>query len=124
MLAYRDLTNRIIGLAIEVHRTIGPGLLESAYAECLCDELAQAGVPFQREAGEPVTYKGRTLPLGFRADILVADVVVVEVKAVAALLPAHDAQILTYLRMSHIRVGLLMNFHAKRLKDGLRRFIV
>jgi GxxExxY protein len=124
MLAYRDLTNRIIGLAIEVHRTIGPGLLESVYAECLCDELAQAGVPFQRQVGVPVTYKGRSLPLGFRADILVADVVIVEVKAVAALLPAHDAQILTYLRMSHIRIGLLMNFHATRLKDGLRRFIV
>ena len=70
MLAYRDLTNRIIGLAIEVHRTIGPGLLESVYAECLCDELAQAGIPFQPQAGVPVTYKGKTLPLGFRADIL------------------------------------------------------
>jgi GxxExxY protein len=124
MLAYRDLTNRIIGLAIEVHRTIGPGLLESVYAECLCDELAQAGIPFQPQAGVPVTYKGKTLPLGFRADILVADAIIVEVKAVAALLPAHDAQVLTYLRMSHIRVGLLMNFHAIRLKDGLRRFIV
>jgi GxxExxY protein len=124
MLAYRDLTNRIIGLAIEVHRTIGPGLLESVYAECLCDELAQAGIPFQPQAGVPVTYKGKTLPLGFRADILVADAIIVEVKAVAALLPAHDAQVLTYLRMSHIRVGLLMNFHAIRLTDGLRRFIV
>jgi GxxExxY protein len=124
MLAYRDLTNRIIGLAIEVHRTIGPGLLESVYAECLCGELAQASIPFQRQVGVPVTYKGRTLPLGFRADILVADAVVAEVEAVAALLPAHDAQVLTYLRMSHIRVGLLMNFYATRLKDGLRRFIV
>jgi GxxExxY protein len=124
MLAYRDLTEHIIGLAIEVHRTIGPGLLESVYDECLCDELTQAGIPFQRQVGVPVTYKGKTLPLGFRADILVADAVVVEVKAVAALLPAHDAQVLTYLRMSHIRVGLLTNFHATRLKDGLRRFIV
>ncbi|MFL5252866.1 MAG: GxxExxY protein [Rhodopila sp.] len=124
MLAYRDLTNRIIGLAIEVHRTIGPGLLESVYAECLYDELAQAGIPFQRQVGVPVTYKGRTLPLGFRADILVADAVVAEVEAVAALLSAHDAQVLTYLRMSHIRVGRLMNFYATRLKDGLRRFIV
>jgi GxxExxY protein len=124
MLVYRDLTNRIIGLAIEVHRTIGPGLLESVYDECLCDELAQADIPFQRQVGVPVTYKGKILPLGFRADILVAGAVVVEVKAVATLLPAHDAQVLTYLRMSHIRIGLLMNFHAKRLKDGLRRFIV
>jgi GxxExxY protein len=124
MLAYRDLTNRIIGLAIEVHRTIGPGLLESVYTECLADELAQAGIPFQREVGVPVTYKGKPLPLGFRADILVADAILIEVKAVAALLPTHDAQVLTYLRMSHIRIGLLMNFHAIRLRDGLRRFIV
>ena len=124
MLACRDLTNRIIGLAIEVHRTIGPGLLESVYAVCLCDELAQAGLLFQREVGVPVTYKGRTLPLGFRADILVDDAVLIEVKAVAALLPAHDARVLTYLRMSPIRIGLLMNFHAIRRKDGLRRFIV
>jgi GxxExxY protein len=85
MLACRDLTNRIIGLAIEVHRTVGPGLLESIYAACLCDELAQAAIPVQREVGLPVTYKGRTLPLGFRADILVADAVLVEGKAVAAL---------------------------------------
>src|SRR5690242_16834662 len=124
MLAYRDLTNRIIGLAIEVHRTIGPGLLESVYAECLCDELAQAGMLFQRQVGMPVAYKGRPLPLGFRADILVVDAVVVEVKATPALLPAHEAQVLTWLRMSHIRIGLLMNVHATRLKDGLHRFIV
>ena len=124
MLAYRDLTNRIIGLAIEVHRMIGPGLLESVYAACLCDELAQAGIPFQRQVGVPVTYKGRTLPLGCRAERLVADAVLIKVKAVAALLPAHEAQVLTHLRMSLIRVGLMMNFHATRLKDGLHRFIV
>src|SRR3954471_2353280 len=123
MLAYRDLTNRIIGLAIEVHRTIGPGLLESVYAECLYDELAQAGIPFQRQVGVPVTYKGKTLSLGFRADILVADAVLIEVNAIAALLPAHDGQVLTYLRTGPIRIGLLMNFHAPRLKDSPRRFI-
>ncbi|MDR3533424.1 MAG: GxxExxY protein [Rhodopila sp.] len=124
MLQHRDLTDRIIGLAIEVHRTTGPGLLESVYTECLSDELEQAGIPFQREVMVPVTYKAKTLPLGFRADNLVANAVILEIKAVAALLPTHDAQILTYLRMSRIRVGLLMNFHAIRLRDGLRRFIV
>ncbi|MDR3536051.1 MAG: GxxExxY protein [Acetobacteraceae bacterium] len=124
MLEQRALTERIIGLAIEVHRHIGPGLLESVYAECLCLELEQAGLPFQREVQVPVIYKGKVMPLGFRADILVADTVLIEIKAVVALLPAHDTQILTYLRMSRIRVGLLMNFHAARLVDGLRRFVV
>jgi GxxExxY protein len=124
MLQHRDLTNRIIGLAIEVHRSTGQGLLESVYSECLADKLSQAGIPFQREIVVPVIYKGKTLALGFRADILAARAVLLEIKAVAALLPTHDAQILTYLRMSQIRVGLLMNFHAPRLKDGLRRFIV
>ena len=124
MLKHRDLTGRIIGLAIEVHRAIGPGVLESVYSECLADELRQAGIPFQREVMVPVVYKGRTLPLGFRADIVVANAVLLEIKAVATLLPAHDAQLLTYLRISQIQIGLLMNFHATRLQDGLRRFIV
>ena len=124
MLQQRALTERIIGLAIEVHRFVGPGLLESVYRECLCLELEQAGIRFETEVAVPVVYKGSTIPLGFRADILVHGVVMVEVKALASLLPAHEAQILTYLRMSGIRVGLLMNFHAKLLKDGLLRFVV
>jgi GxxExxY protein len=124
VLHHRDLTGRIIGLAIEVHRTVGPGLLEAFYSECLADELEQAGIPFQRQIPAPAVYKGKTLPLGFRADIVVANAVLLEIKAVTALLAAHDAQILTYLRMSQIRIGLLLNFHAIRLKDGLRRFIV
>ena len=124
MLEQGELTERIIGLAIEVHRTIGPGLLESVYAGCLCLELEHAGIPFESQVMVPVVYKGITIPLGFRSDILVANAVILEIKAVATLLPTHDAQILTYLRMSHVRIGLLMNFHAPRLKDGLRRFIV
>jgi GxxExxY protein len=124
MLEHRDLTNRIIGLAIEVHRIVRPGLLESVYAGCLSAELEHAGIPFQREVMVPVIYKGKTIRLGFRADILVANLILLEIKAVATLLPVHDAQILTYLRMSQIRVGLLLNFHAVRLKDGLRRFIL
>jgi GxxExxY protein len=106
VLEHRDLTDRIIGLAIEVHRTVGPGLLESICSECLAEELDQAGIHFQRQVAVPVVYKGKTLAAGFRADILVANAVLLEIKAVAALLPTHDAPILTYLRMSQIRVGL------------------
>jgi GxxExxY protein len=124
MLEARGLTDRIIGLAIGVHRTVGPGLLESVYRECLSDELTADGIHHQREVGIPVTFKGKTLPVGFRADIIVEDKVIIEVKAIDALAPVHEAQLLTYLRMSQIRVGLLMNFHAPRLKDGLRRFIM
>jgi GxxExxY protein len=117
-------TERVIGLAIEVHRMVGPGLLESVYTECLGMELEQSGIPFVIQAPVPVLYKGRTIPLGFRTDVLVADVIILEIKAVAAVLPAHEAQLLTYLRMSGISVGLLMNFHARLLKDGLLRFVV
>jgi len=124
MLLARQLTEQVIGLAIEVHRVTGPGMLESVYEGCLCHELAQAGIAFDRQVGIPVTYKGVQFEEGFRADILVARQVVVEIKAVAKLVPAHDAQVLTYLRMSGLRVGPLFNFHAPPLKDGLRRFII
>ena len=124
MLELNALSNRVIGLAIDVHRAIGPGLLETVYQECMCMELADAGIPFQSQAMVPVQYKGRSIPLGFRSDIVVADAIILEIKAVAAMVPAHEAQILTYLRMSGLRLGFLMNFHAPKLKDGLRRFIV
>ena len=118
------LSNRLIGLAIDVHRAIGPGLLETVYQECICMELEDAGISFQSQVMVPVRYKGRWMPLGFRADIVVEDAVILEIKAVAAIVPAHEAQILTYLRMSGMRLGLLMNFHAVKLKDGLKRFVV
>lgn len=124
MLEYRGLTERVIGLAIDVHPTIGPGLLESIYADCLADELKVAGIGCQREVPIPVVYKGRRLDKGFRADLLIDEAVIVEVKAVAELAPIHDAQLLTYLRMSGLRVGLIFNFHAVRLVDGMRRRIV
>jgi GxxExxY protein len=120
----RELSNQIIGLAIEVHRTVGPGLLEKVYQECLCLEPATAGIPFEREVLVPVVYKGRTIQMGFRADIVVAEAIILEIKAVASIVPAHEAQILTYLRMSGIKVGFIMNFHARRLTDGLLRFVV
>jgi GxxExxY protein len=123
VLQHQALTERIIGLAIEVHRKTGPGLLVSVYAACLCFELEHAGIPLSRQVNIPVTYKGMSIPPGFRADILVDDGVILAIKAVPALLPAHDAQRRTYLRMSGIPVGLLLNFHAVRLKDGLRRFV-
>jgi GxxExxY protein len=124
MLEHRELTDRIIGLAIEVHRAVGTGLLESVYAECLGLELHQANIPFESQVMVPVVYKGTTIPMGFRADIVVGNAIILEIKAVAALIPAHESQLITYLRMSQIRIGLLMNFHAQGLKDGLRRFIV
>jgi GxxExxY protein len=124
MLLARELTERVIGLAIEVHRLIGPGMLESVYEGCLCYELGQAGIAFERQTGISVAYKGVQFDEGFRADILVDRQLILEIKAVASILPAHEAQVLTYLRMSGLRLGLLFNFHARLLKDGLRRFVI
>jgi len=115
------LTEQVIGAAIEVHRELGPGLLESAYEACLCHELASRGLRLQRQVALPVRYKGVHLDCGYRLDLVVEDRVVVEVKAVEALLPVMEAQLLTYLRLSGKRVGLLINFHARVLKDGIRR---
>ncbi len=124
MLELDALSNRVMGLAIEMHRAIGPGLLEIVYQACMCMELEDAGIPFQSQAMVPVHCKGRSIPLGFRSDIVVADAIMLEIKAVAAIVPAHEAQLLTYLRMSGMRLGFLMNVHAPKLKDGLKRFIV
>jgi GxxExxY protein len=124
MLLEQALTQRVIGLAIEVHRNTGRGLLESLYEQCLCFELQQAHIPFERQVPVPVTYKGKTLDEGFRADIIVDRKVIIEIKSVSAILPAHESQLLTYLRMSGIPIGLLLNFNVSRLTDGLRRFVV
>jgi len=117
-----QLSERVIGLAIDVHREVGPGLLESV--RCLCRELEQAGIGFERQVAVPVFYKGERLDEGFRNDIIVEHAIILEIKAVAAILPAHEAQLQTYLRMSRTRIGLIMNFAVSRLKDGLRRFVV
>ena len=124
MLVAETLTRRIIGLAIEVHRNTGRGLLESVYEQCLCHELRQADIPFERQVGIPVTYKGTMLNDGFRADVVVDRSVIPEIKVVAALLPAHESQLLTYLRMSSIPIGLILNFNTSRMIDGIRRFVV
>jgi GxxExxY protein len=117
-----ELTHQIIGAAIEVHRTLGPGLLESAYSACLAREFTLRGIPFEREKALPIVYKEVKLPDGYRLDFLAGGRVVVELKAVEALTPVHEAIVLTYLRISGCRIGLLMNFNTAVLKDGIRRF--
>jgi GxxExxY protein len=118
-----EITERIIGCAIEVHRHLGPGLLESAYEECTCYEITEAGLRIQRQVPLPVTYKKVVLDFGYRMDAVVEDVVVVEFKTVEKLLPVHEAQLLSYLRLSGLSVGLLFNFHVPVLKDGLKRIV-
>ena len=121
MLHESELTDRIIGAAIEVHRALGPGLLESAYQVCLAHEFNLKGIPYERELPLPVCYKGIQLDNGYRLDFLVAHRVVTELKAVEALQPIHEAQLLTYLRLTGCRVGLLINFNVPVLKDGIKR---
>ena len=117
------LGERVIGLAIDVHRTLGPGLLESAYEECLCFELKRSEIGFARQVPLPVRYKEVALECGYRIDVVVANEIILEIKAIDRLLPIHEAQILTYLRLSGLKVSLLMNFNAVTLKEGLRRFV-
>jgi GxxExxY protein len=118
-----QLTHEIIGAAIDVHRTLGPGLLESAYEECLARELTLRAIPFERQKALPLIYNDVKLDCGYRIDLLVGSRVVVELKAVEALAPVHDAVVLTYLRLSDCRIGLLINFHTAVLKDGIRRLV-
>jgi GxxExxY protein len=118
------LSERVIGLAIDVHRALGPGLLESAYEECLCLELRLAEIGHARQVPLPIIYKGVRLDCGYRLDIVVGEALILEIKAVEQLLPIHDAQILTYLRLSGHRVGLLVNFNTALLKNGVRRFVL
>jgi GxxExxY protein len=119
-----ELTGEIINPGISVHRTLGPGLLESAYRKCKYQELRLRGTPFEYEVPLPVEYKGIRLECGYRPDLVVSNTVVVEVKAVEALAPIHEAQLLTYLRLGGWHVGLLMNFNVVVLKDGIRRRVL
>ncbi len=120
----REITEAIIGCAIEVHRELGPGLLESAYEECLCYELSMRRIPVERQVVLPVVYKGNKLDSVYRIDLLIDRKVVVELKSIEKLLPIHDAQLLTYLKLTGIKTGLLLNFNAAVLKDGLRRMVL
>ncbi len=124
MLLAEQLADRVIRLAIEEHQHTGPGLLESVYEQCLCHELEEAGIAFVRQVAIPVMYKGSPVSEGFKADIVVAGALILELKAVAAILPIREVQLRTYLRMSGIRVGLLLNFNVPRLVDELRRYVV
>ncbi|MGR3177485.1 MAG: GxxExxY protein [Candidatus Anammoxibacter sp.] len=117
------LSNRIIGAAIEVHRILGPGLLESAYEESLCHELKLKKMSFERQKSLPVTYKGVHLDCGYRLDILVGKLVIVELKTIKDIEPIHEAQLLTYLKLSDLWLGLLINFNVPVLKDGIRRIV-
>lgn len=119
-----ELTRQIIGAAIEVHRHLRPGLLESAYETCLAYELTELGLTFERQKALPLVYKGIHLDQGYRIDLLVEGLVIVEIKAVEQIRPVHEAQVLSYLRLSKCKIGLLLNFNVKLLKDGVRRFVV
>jgi len=117
------ITEVIIGCAIEVHKALGPGLLESAYEECLFFELEKAGMNVERQKPVPVVYKEIKLELGYRIDLLVENSVVVELKTVDAFNPVHEAQVLTYLKFSNKQIGLLINFNVTVLKNGIKRYI-
>ena len=116
-----QLTEKIIGGAIEVHRALGPGLLESAYEECLCYEFSQADLKFARQVSLPVIYKGVKLDCGYRMDLVVENLIIIEIKAIQSILPIHEAQLLSYLKLDNKPLGLLLNFHVPVLKSGIRR---
>ena len=115
------LTGKVIGAAIQVHKTLGPGLLESAYEECLCRELQLRKIPYERQKALPIEYKGAKLDCGYRLDVLVDGKLILELKSCEHLEPIHEAQLLTYLKLTGIKIGLLINFHISRLKDGIKR---
>ncbi len=121
---FDELSNKVIGCAIEVHRNLGPGLLESTYEQCLAAELSAQGIPFQLQAELPVTYKDKKIDCGYRIDVLVDNALIIELKCVGKLLPLHEAQLLTYMKLANIRKGLLMNFNVRLMKDGIKSMVL
>jgi len=117
------LSNQVIGAAMEVHRHLGPGLLESAYEECLCRELSLRNIPYARQVALPLEYKGMNVDCAYRIDVLVDDCLILEIKATSRIEPVHEAQLLTYLRLKRVWLGLLINFNVPVLKDGLKRLV-
>jgi GxxExxY protein len=117
------LSNKIIGAAIEVHKLLGPGLLESAYEECLCHELSLQKISYEKQQPLPLSYKGVVLGCGYRLDIVVKKLIIVELKAVDRIEPIHSAQLLTYLKLTGLKLGMLINFNVPVLKDGIKRFV-
>jgi GxxExxY protein len=118
-----EITSQTIGAAMRIHTALGPGLLESAYRACFCRELELRGLKYQTEVALPISYLGITVDAGYRIDLIVENIVIVETKAVAVLAPVHESQLLSYLRLSHRTVGLLINFHVLHLRDGIRRVV-
>ena len=121
---FDQLSNRVIGCALEVHRTLGPGLLESTYEQCLAHELSQSGIGFKLQWPLPVEYKGIKLDCGYRVDLFVDDELIVELKSVDKITGIHKAQLLTYMKLSGVKVGLLINFNVEILKNGIKRFVL
>jgi len=121
---FDELSRSVIGCAIEMHRNLGPGLLESTYRQCLACELSHAEIAFQMEVPLPVRYKDILLDCGYRIDLLISDDLIVEIKSIEALLPIHQAQILTYMRLASVPLGLLINFNVTKLQSGIRRFVL
>ena len=121
---FDELSNPVIGCAIEVHRELGPGLLESTYEQCLAHELRLTGISFQLQRPQPVEYKGIQLDCGYRIDLLIEDQLIIELKAVEEIKGIHQAQLLTYMRLAGIKTGLLINFNVTKLKDGIKRYVL
>ena len=121
---FDELSNRVIGCAIEVHRELGPGLLESTYEQCFAHELKLGGITFQLQHPQPVQYKGIRIDCGYRLDILVENDLIIELKSVEEIKGIHEAQLLTYMKLSGAKTGLLMNFNVTKLKDGIKRFVL
>jgi len=121
---FDDLSNRVIGCAIEVHRHLGPGLLESAYEQCLAHELSRNNIVFQLQLAQPVRYKDFLPDCGYRIDVLVENQLIIELKSVEKLLGIHEAHLLTYRKLAGIKIGLLMNFNVTKLKEGMKRFVL
>ncbi|HLG86462.1 MAG TPA: GxxExxY protein [Alphaproteobacteria bacterium] len=117
------VARQVVDAAFAVHTALGPGLLESVYEQCLARELTERGIPVQRQVAVPVIYRDVRVDAGFRMDLLVDDLLVVEIKATERTLPIHEAQLLTYLKLSGHRIGLLINFNVPRIKEGIRRFV-
>ncbi len=118
-----QLSSEIIGVAIEVHKELGPGLLESTYEECMCYEFRIRNISFERQKPMPITYKGNTLDCGYRLDILVEHAIIIELKACEKLEPIHKAQLLTYLKLSNLKLGLILNFNVPLMRDGITRVV-
>ena len=121
---FDELSKKIIGCALEVHKRLGPGLLESSYERCLSFELLNAGIHHSAQKELPIEYKGVKLDCGYRIDMLIENEIIVELKSVDKILPIHEAQLLTYMKLSGVKIGLLLNFNVCRLKEGIKRFVL